>query len=156
MSLESEDHVQFRFPPPVIYGLPAAAGVAIDLAVPLPVLPHEAALALGAVGVVFGVAVFGWAGRTMFAAGEHPHPDRPTGAIVSGGPYRFSRNPLYLAMTLFAAGVALLVNSGWGLALVVPSVVATHYWAIAPEERYLEGRLGEEYRAYRARVRRWL
>ena len=92
-------------------------------------LPHEAALALGAVGVVFGVAVFGWAGRTLFSAGEHPNPDRPTGAIVSAGPYRFSRNPLYLAMTLFAAGVALLVNSGWGLALVVPSVVATHYWA---------------------------
>ena len=156
MSMEPGDHVRFRVPPPVIYGLPSAVGVIVDLVVPLPVLPHGPALALGAAALAAAVAVLGWAVRTMFAAGEHPDPGQPTGAIVSGGPYRFSRNPLYVALTLFAAGVALAVNSGWGLALLVPSIVATHYWAIAPEERYLEGRLGEQYRAYRARVRRWL
>lgn len=156
MTPEPPDHVQLRLPPPVIYALPSVVGVVVDLAVPLPLLPHGAALALGAVAVITAAALFVWAARTMFAAGEHPAPDRPTGSIVRGGPYRFSRNPLYLAFTLFAAGVALVVNSGWGLALLVPSVVATHYWVIVPEERYLQGRLGEEYRAYRARVRRWI
>ena len=82
----------------------------------------------------------------MLAAGENPSPEQPTIAIVAAGPFRFSRNPLYLSLTVLGAGVALLVNSGWGLLLLV----------IAREERYLEGKFDDEYSAYRERVRRWI
>ena len=156
MSEESADHARVPVPPPLLYVGAVVLGVGLDLAVPLPVLPQAAALAAGAALMIVAAALFAWAGRTMFAAGEHPDPDRPTAAIVTGGPYRFTRNPLYLAMAVFTVGVALLVNSGWGLALVVPAVVAIHYLAIAPEERYLEGKFGDDYRSYRSRVRRWI
>ena len=150
------DRVDFLVPPPVIYLAAVVLGIVIDLWFPLPVLPMPVALGLGAALVAVAGALLGWATRTMLAAGEHPDPDRPTSAIVAGGPYRFSRNPIYLALAVLSAGVALLVNSGWGLALVAPALIATHYWAIAPEERYLEGRFAGEYRAYRSRVRRWI
>ena len=156
MSEQSVDHAQVPVPPPLVYLGAVVLGVGIDLAIPLPVLPQAAALAAGAALLIVSAAVFGWAVRTLFAAGEHPEPDRPTAAIVSSGPYRFSRNPLYLAMAVFTVGVALLVNSGWGLTLVAPAVIAIHYLAIALEERYLEGKFGDDYRSYRGRVRRWI
>ena len=92
----------------------------------------------------------------MLAAGENPSPEQPTIAIVAAGPFRFSRNPLYLSLTVLGAGVALLVNSGWGLLLLVPAVAVTHFLVIAREEHYLEGKFGDEYSAYRERVRRWI
>ncbi len=143
-------------PPPLFYLVAVVLGVALDLAVPLPLAPTAVGLVAGAALIVLAASLFGWATRTMFAGGEHPNPDRPTTAIVATGPYRFTRNPLYLAMAVFTVGVALVVNSGWGLALVVPALVATHYLAIAPEERYLAGKFGDDYRAYRGRVRRWI
>ena len=75
---------------------------------------------------------------------------------MSSGPYRFSRNPIYLSFAIFSLGVALLVNSGWGLLLLIPAVLSTHYLAILPEERYLGDKFGGEYLAYCARVRRWV
>lgn len=156
MQPEPQSEGGIGLPPPLVYLVAMVLGVALDLAVPLPLLPMVAALALGAVLVTLAVALGGWAFRTMAAAGESPNPGQPTEAIVVGGPFRRSRNPLYLAMTLLAAGVALLVNSGWGLALLVPALIAIHYGAIRHEERYLERTFGDEYRAYRARVRRWI
>ena len=156
MAADSERGVKFAVPPPLLYLGVIVAGVAIDLVVPLPVAPMAVALAAGAVLAALGLAIFGWAVLTMRAAGESPEPNEPTRRIVDGGPYRFSRNPIYVGMTLVAAGVALLVNSGWGLALLVPALAMMHYGVITREERYLDARLGDDYRAYRRRVRRWV
>jgi len=92
-------------PPPLAY-----------LVAPLPVAPTAVGLVAGATLIVVAVALFGWAGRTMFAAGEHPDPIQLTAAIVATGPYRFTRNPIYVAMALITVGVALVVSSGWRLA----------------------------------------
>lgn len=156
MAMEQPDHAQLPVPPPLAYLVAAVLGVGLDLALPLPVAPMAVGVVAGAALIVLAAALLGWAARTMVAAGEHPDPQRPTTAIVTTGPYRVTRNPIYVAMALFTVGVALLVNSGWGLALVVPALIATHYLAIAREERYLEGKLGDEYRSYRGRVRRWI
>ena len=156
MQRQEPDRAEFLVPPPFIYLAAVVLGIVIDLGFPLPVLPMPVALGLGAALVAVAGALLGWTTRTMLAAGEHPDPDRPTSVIVTGGPYLFSRNPLYLALAIFATGVALLVNSGWGLALVAPALIATHYWAIAPEERYLDGKFVDGYRAYKSRVRRWI
>ncbi len=156
MESETLDHVSLPFPPPVPYAIAVALGVGIDLAAPLPLLPMAQALIAGAVLAALAAGLFAWAARTMFASGENPSPERPTIAIVTAGPYRFSRNPLYLSLTALGAGVALLVNSGWGLLLLVPAVAVTHFLVIAREERYLEGKFGADYSAYRERVRRWL
>ena len=82
-------------------------------------------------------------------------PDRPSTAVVQTGPYRYSRNPMYVAMATVQLGVAILLNNLWILLMLVPAIVATSV-IIAKEERYLEGQLGTAYTRYRASVRRWL
>jgi protein-S-isoprenylcysteine O-methyltransferase Ste14 len=87
----------------------------------------------------------------MRRAGTNIRPDQPTLALVTDGAFRFSRNPLYLAATGLYVGVALLVDALWPLVLLIPMLAV-----VAREERYLEAKFGDAYRAYKARVRRWL
>ena len=97
-----------------------------------------------------------WADRTMSSLGEHPNPYKPTKAMISTGPYGFSRNPMYLCLTLLLVGIAFLVNTVWPVALLPALLIFIHYGVIRREESYLERLFGDEYRRYRARVRRWL
>lgn len=83
-------------------------------------------------------------------------PDKPANALVLDGPFRFTRNPLYLAMALLTVGAALWLNTWWVLILLVPAVALIDRYVIAREEAYLRRRFGAEYDAYTARVRRWL
>jgi hypothetical protein len=79
-----------------------------------------------------------------------------TTAIVQSGPYGFSRNPIYLAFSLFQAGIALAVNDAWTLVTLLPAIAVMSFVVIPREERYLEARFGEDYARYKARVQRWL
>jgi protein-S-isoprenylcysteine O-methyltransferase Ste14 len=89
-------------------------------------------------------------------AGTSPNPWRPTTAMVTGGPYRLSRNPMYLGFTLLYLGAACWANSLW-LLLFLPVILALmQQLVILREERYLERRFGAEYVGYRNRVRRWI
>jgi protein-S-isoprenylcysteine O-methyltransferase Ste14 len=81
---------------------------------------------------------------------------KPTTALVTEGPFRYSRNPSYVALTLLYVGVALLINALWILLLVVPALVVLRYGVIAREEAYLTRKFGEAYRQYTTQVRRWL
>jgi protein-S-isoprenylcysteine O-methyltransferase Ste14 len=83
-------------------------------------------------------------------------PDQPTLAIVTDGPFRYSRNPLYLATTGLYLAIALLVDTVWPLVLLVPMLVVLDWGVVRREERYLEAIFGETYRVYRTQVRRWL
>jgi len=101
-----------------------------------------------------GLLVWGW--RTMLGQGEHPDIRKPTNAIVSTGPFAFSRNPLYISLTLLYTGISLVVNTVWPLVFLPVVLIVMHYGVILREERYLERLFGEEYQQYRAKVRRWL
>jgi len=92
----------------------------------------------------------------MKRAGTNVRPDQPTLAIVTDGPFRYTRNPLYLASTGLYLAVTLLVNALWPVVLLPLILVVLHWGVIRREERYLETKFGEPYRAYRASVRRWL
>ena len=76
--------------------------------------------------------------------------------LVTEGPYRYSRNPQYLALTLFYLGLVLLTESVWALVLLVPTLVVMTYGVVKKEEAHLERQFGDEYREYKSRVRRWL
>ncbi len=91
----------------------------------------------------------------MRRAGTSPFPDQPSNALVTDGPFRFTRNPIYLAFTLITVGLAALRNTRWILVLLGPALAVLHKGVIEREERYLEQRFGEDYRRYRRRVRRW-
>lgn len=103
-----------------------------------------------------GIALAVWGKRALDRAGTNVHPHKPTTSIAIDGPYRFSRNPLYLAQLLVYLGVTLLFNSWWGPLLLVPLMATLHFGVIRPEERYLLEKFGSEYRNYRKRVRRYL
>jgi protein-S-isoprenylcysteine O-methyltransferase Ste14 len=148
-----------RYPPPLLFVLGIVAGWLLDHAVPLPLIGPAARSAGALVGwllLALGVALAVWALATFRAAGTAISPNWPTSALVTHGPFRHSRNPMYLALSLLYLGVMLLVNSVWTL-LLLPFVIATlHLTVIRREERYLAAIFGISYDEYRRRVRRWL
>ena len=109
-------------------------------------------------GAVFAaaLALFAWAIATITRAGSNVPTNMPTTSIVDTGPYRFTRNPIYLGMVLGLVGLAIAFDSLWLLVTLVPFVLVIRYGVVAREEAYLERKFGEVYRRYRARVRRWL
>jgi protein-S-isoprenylcysteine O-methyltransferase Ste14 len=142
--------------PPLVYMISLVTGALIQLAKPLAFIPGTLAVPIGASLVVVAIALFS-SSVTKFRAAGTPVPARKaTTAIVRTGPYRFSRNPIYLAFSLLQLGIAIWVNSLWLLATLVGAVALIHYVVIPREEQYLERRFGAEYLDYKRSVRRWL
>ena len=143
--------------PPLVYLASLATGGLAQFAVPLPFLPGRVvAMPLGASLTVVAIALFAYAAALFRAAGTPVPARKPTTVIVRTGPYRFSRNPIYLAFSLLQLGIAIWVNSVWLLATLVGAVALIEYVVIPREEQYLERRFGPQYLSYRASVRRWL
>jgi protein-S-isoprenylcysteine O-methyltransferase Ste14 len=143
-------------PPPLIYLGGLAAGFALDAALPSPELPSAVAVPLGGALVGAGVALAGSFAAAFRRAGTPVDPYQTTTSIVTTGPYKLTRNPAYVAMASAYVGIALLARKPWALATLVPTVALIDRGVIAREERYLTRRFGDDYRAYQARVRRWL
>jgi protein-S-isoprenylcysteine O-methyltransferase Ste14 len=142
--------------PPLVYLGSIALGVILHFAWPISLVPGGAAPRLGAPVVLMAIALFLFAVRAFRAAGTPVPGNRPTTTIVRTGPYRFSRNPIYLAFSLFQLGIALWVNSLWLVVTLLASVAVMALIVIPREERYLEARFPAEYSGYKAAVRRWL
>jgi protein-S-isoprenylcysteine O-methyltransferase Ste14 len=145
-----------RIRPPTIYLGSIALGMAIHFAWPVPVAPDDIGTPVGIVVTLAAVTLFISAVRTFRAARTPVPGDLPTTTIVRTGPYRFSRNPIYLAFSLLQLGLCFWVNSLGLLITLVPAVALMSLVVIPREERYLEARFPSEYLAYRASVRRWL
>jgi protein-S-isoprenylcysteine O-methyltransferase Ste14 len=139
--------------PPLVYL--GAIGLGLLLHAALPVELGVGAPA-GVVAVLIAIGLLVFAVRTLRNAGTPVPGDRPTNAIVRTGPFRYSRNPIYLAFSLLQLGVAGLVNSVWLVATLVPAVMLMSFVVIPREERYLAARFPAEYSSYRSAVRRWL
>ena len=105
---------------------------------------------------VFGTTLAFWGTYTFRRAGTHVRPSRPVTALVTGGPFRYSRNPFYLAMTVIYIGITLYVGFLWPLVTLVPALIMVQWRIVRREEQFLESRFGEDYRAYKARVHRWI
>ncbi len=142
--------------PPLVYLISLVSGAVIQLATPFPFLPGTLAVPLGAPLVVVAIALFAYSVTTFRAAGTPVPARKPTTMIVRTGPYRFSRNPIYLAFSLLQLGIAIWVNSVWLLATLAGAVALIHYVVIRREEQYLERRFGAQYLDYKASVCRWL
>ena len=142
--------------PPLVYLVSLVTGALIQFARPLPFLPGTLAVPLGVLLVVVAIALFS-SSVAKFRSARTPVPARkPTTVIVRTGPYRFSRNPIYLAFSLFQLGIAIWANSLWLVATLVVAVALIHLVVIPKEEQYLERRFGAEYLDYKRSVRRWL
>jgi len=147
--------------PPLAWALAVIAGLALDWLVPLPFLPADLAAGWpvgwsGALVFVLALALAAWAIVTMTRAGSNVATNRPTITIVERGPYRFTRNPIYLGMFGALIGLAIAFENLWLLLVLVPFALVIRYGVVAREEAYLERKFGDVYRGYRLRVRRWL
>jgi len=157
MSEATQDNAGVITWPPAIYAIPLAIGIIAHLIYSVNFLPEGWLWRLlGALLIGVGIFLALWAERTMHNAGTNVNPYKPTTAIVTVGPYRFTRNPMYLSMALCYLGVASLMNALWPLLLLLVSLSLINYGVIAREERYLEKKFGDEYVRYKSRVRRWV
>lgn len=142
--------------PPLVYFAAIASGLLLGFVWPRPFVPGGAATALGSVLVAGAVALFVYSGAKFRAAGTPVPGNRPTTSIVRAGPYRFSRNPIYLAFSLFQLGIAVWTDDVWLIATLVIAIALMATLVIPREEKYLESKFGAEYLDYKARVRRWI
>jgi protein-S-isoprenylcysteine O-methyltransferase Ste14 len=132
------------------------AGFLLQWLAPISFLPPGPSRSVGPVVTATAFCLFFWAARAMIKGNASIPPNTPTNAIVVRGPYRFSRNPIYIAMLLLQIGVGIWTNGLWYLGFAVASAFLLSWGAISREERYLERKFGVEYASYKARVRRWL
>jgi protein-S-isoprenylcysteine O-methyltransferase Ste14 len=148
-------------PPPVAYLGPLILGLLLNRKIPVPFLPRGLTRVLGLPLFGGGVLLGGWTYRTMRRAdtpiiGEPFVSDKPTTTLITDGPFRYTRNPGYLAGAMVYAGIAGLTNALWAVLLLPATLLTMQHTAIEREEHYLEGKFGEEYVSYKARVRRWI
>ena len=141
--------------PPSVYLGSIALGVAVHFVSPVRLVPDAISAPVGGIGTLAAVALFVYAVRTFKVAGTPVPGNLPTTTIVRTGPYRFSRNPIYLAFSLFQLGIALWMNSLWLVVTLAAAVAVMSLVVIPREERYLETRFPVEYSAYKSSVRRW-
>jgi protein-S-isoprenylcysteine O-methyltransferase Ste14 len=142
--------------PPFVYLGAIALGLLLHFARPVLLVSRAVSGPLGGTVVLVAVALFLWAMRTFRTAGTPVPGNRPTTTIVRTGPYRYSRNPIYLSFSLLQLGVAFWVNSLWLFVTLMPAVALMSFVVIPREEHYLESRFPSDYLPYKASVRRWL
>ena len=151
-----ENTAAFRLWPPIAIGGPLLVGWLVTLVAGDPLELGGWRAPLGWALVLFFVAWNGWA---LWLFGRHRTgllPGQSTTTVIEDGPFRLSRNPLYVGLLALYVGLALLAPTFWGLVLLPVAVLLVLWGAIEPEERYLHERFGTRYDDYRRRVRRWL
>jgi protein-S-isoprenylcysteine O-methyltransferase Ste14 len=153
---EAPDNPGVITPPPLIYAAALAAGLLANRRYRIPFLPRSLARALGWPLVIGGLAIGLLGFREMRRAETNVDPYKPATAIVAGGPFRFTRNPLYLSMTLIYGGISALANALPPVLLLPIIQHLVRRGVIEREERYLERKFGDEYLKYKARVPRWI
>jgi protein-S-isoprenylcysteine O-methyltransferase Ste14 len=152
----SADNAGVRLPPPLIYLATFLLGWALQEAAPRTIVPPAESRAAGAILIVAWALLTAWAMTCFRRHHTSIVPVKPTTALIIKGPFRFTRNPLYLGMVLLYAGVAFWLDALWPFVLLLPLIVVIQVYAIAREERYLERLYGDPYRDYCRRVRRWI
>ena len=153
---DEPDNPGIRVPPPPVYLLALLLGLLLDRKAHVPFLPRGVARVLGWPLVGGGMALAAWFVRTMRAVDTTIRIDKPVSSLVQNGPFRYSRNPGYLSLTMLYAGIAVLRNALWAILLLPLALYVIQREVIGREERYLERTFGEEYLDYKARVRRWV
>ena len=145
--------------PPLIWAVMVVLSLFVHFfigGVPMSILPRVVSRGVGIGLFIIAPLLALPAMWQMKAAGTNVHPSEPTTTIVRGGPYRFTRNPMYLALTLLQIAVAFLLTDAITLLFAAALALTLHFGVILREERYLEAKFGEEYLALKRSVRRWI
>jgi protein-S-isoprenylcysteine O-methyltransferase Ste14 len=151
-------NVGVYFPPPLVYVIGLVLGYGFNRWMPLWIAaPEPSWVFMGGLAIAVAGFLFGISGALTFRRkGTAIVPNKPASMIVSAGPYAITRNPMYLGLAVCYAGCSLVLDTWWAVGLLPVVVVIIDRQVIAREERYLGSAFGEEYEAYRAKVRRWI
>ena len=147
-----------RVPPPLVFLASIGVGVGLRYVVAPPPLPFARVMhvivgaLLFVVGLALGMPAFGLFKRS----GQDPAPWKPSPSLVLQGPYRYTRNPMYIGMTLIQIAIGFFAANLWVVLLAAASLIVVHYTAVLPEERYLREKFGDDYERFKKRVRRYL
>jgi protein-S-isoprenylcysteine O-methyltransferase Ste14 len=144
-----------RVHPPIIYAISILAGIGLNELWPLSMPFSLHGRFYGSLVIAIAVCIAVWSLLHFHKHDTDVRPDKPDSALITSGPYRFSRNPLYIMLSLVQLTVAIWLDNLWVLLLVVPSITVITRYAITREELYLEQLFGQKYLDYKQRVRRW-
>ncbi len=150
------DHAGVAFHPPILLVAFLLLGFGLRAIVPLSFAPEQSVAFIGPTIVVVSFAMFFWAIATMRRGGASIPTGEPTDVIVRSGPYRYSRNPIYVSMVALLIGVGVWGNTLWLFGLAVLDAYLLWWGVISREEGYLERKCGSDYTSYKSQVRRWL
>jgi protein-S-isoprenylcysteine O-methyltransferase Ste14 len=153
---DPSDNAGVRIPPPVFYAAAVVVGLLFDGVHSLPIAPAGIRITVAGVLIaawlylMIGSIQLFWRQRTSIV------PIRPSTALVVSGPYRVTRNPMYVGLGLLTAALGFILNTWWPIVVLLPTLVAVDHFVIQREEAYLRRRFGGEYDTYTRQVRRWL
>lgn len=157
MNAEATAGPGVRVPPPVFYLVALAIGIALEyLLWPIPVLGTPSKYVIAATLIVVSVLIMPPVLIRFRRAATPFDVRKAASSLITDGPYRFSRNPTYVSLSMLYLGIGILINNGWVLILVIPVLLVIDLWVIRREERHLEAKFGEQYLRYKGAVRRWL
>lgn len=154
--MDSSLHV--AVPPPVVFGIILLSGLGLGYLFPVRLFPESLTFRLMAGGAtcIVGASIGAWALLTFRYAQVTPDFGSPVAHLLENGPYRYSRNPLYLALSIVLLGFSILLNTAWLLLGVPVLLFVLSRTVVVKEEHYLRTRFGERYISYSRNVRRWL
>lgn len=159
MTDQSKDTAGVIAFPPLLLAAALGFAVVLGFVLPLGILPD----ALSPISLIPGLALFSLAGLlglsgiiAFRAAGTNIEPHKPTLVLVYSGPYRLTRNPMYLGLLMLHLAVTLLASLDWGVLTVIPLALLLHFGVILREERYLAAKFGKDYQNYLNNTRRWI
>jgi protein-S-isoprenylcysteine O-methyltransferase Ste14 len=150
------DAPRVRIIPPLVYLAGIVVGLLASNFMPTKVIPDAVAWAVGGILILCGAALAGSAISRFRGVGTAIRPDRAASTLVVAGPYKFTRNPMYLGLAVVYLGITITDQSLWALILLPVVLTIIQRRAIEPEEAFLDRRFGAVYSSYKAKVRRWL
>ena len=153
---EQADRAAVAFHPPLMLLVLIVVGIGAQWLFDAAFLPAELGATIGIPIVAASLFIFGWAISTMIRGGASVPTNTATDAIVSVGPFKLTRNPIYLSMALLLVGIGFWSNSLWFVSFAVVAILLLTRYVIQPEEHYLESKFGETYLRYKNKVRRWI
>jgi len=155
---KQKDHADIVAKPPVIYAVPFLIGILLNKFFSLKILSSVSTslLILSWILVVLGFFLAGWTLLTFLKKGEDVRPEKPTTVIIANGPFRFSRNPIYLSFNITYIGFSLILNNLWLIIFLPFAFLVLRYGVVSKEEQYLERKFGKKYLVYKKRTRRWI
>jgi protein-S-isoprenylcysteine O-methyltransferase Ste14 len=149
-----------RIPPPLLFALPLLTGFIVQHFVPVHIVngaePTRIIRLVGVAEIAIALGLFGWAVSTFRRLQTPVIPMRRARALAEEGPFKLTRNPMYLGFTVLYLGITFVANAFWPLVFLPEAIALTYLFAIRLEEAYLTREFGDAYREYCSRVRRWL